>query len=525
MEDIVIGSGPAGVSAAWALIKQGRNVTMLDVGEQLEIEKSDLRSRLACVNPEEWQTDDIRSYTYVRRSGKVDGMHPFGSDIMFRDSVEFFEGQNKNPSIGVRPSFAAGGLSNGWGSSILPYRQEDIMDWPASTRELDIHYEALREFMPMAGLADHLMDLFPKLNMSINTALPLSQQAQELLARLELKKERLNQSGIFFGQARQAVNQECRKCNMCLYGCPYGVIYNATQTRDKLNENTAFSYRKGFCITRFEEDENGVRLWARDIHKQKDIEFTTKRIFVACGVLSTAKLLMNSLNYFDKPIYLKDSQHFFLPLLHSWKPGEDLDTEETNSLVQLFVEIIDPDSHDKTVHAQLYTFNDLYQADMRKRFGPFAKLFDPLTKQLSRRLIVAQGFLHSDYSSQIEMRLIRDGARKYLRMNEKENARTKEAISHIRSKLRKLSREAGLVALTQFAHKGIAGSSFHCGSTFPMRDKPSGLDSDTLGRPAGLQRVHVVDASVLPTIPATTITLSVMANAHRIAMESAGLAD
>jgi choline dehydrogenase-like flavoprotein len=58
-----------------------------------------------------------------------------------------------------------------------------------------------------------------------------------------------------------------------------------------------------------------------------------------------------------------------------------------------------------------------------------------------------------------------------------------------------------------------------------MRDKPSGLESDVLGRPAGLQRVFVVDASVLPSIPATTITLPVMANAHRIASHSADAVD
>ena len=40
--------------------------------------------------------------------------------------------------------------------------------------------------------------------------------------------------------------------------------------------------------------------------------------------------------------------------------------------------------------------------------------------------------------------------------------------------------------------------------------------SDALGRPMGRSRVHVVDASSLPSIPATTITFSVMANAHRI---------
>ncbi len=41
-----------------------------------------------------------------------------------------------------------------------------------------------------------------------------------------------------------------------------------------------------------------------------------------------------------------------------------------------------------------------------------------------------------------------------------------------------------------------------------------------LGRPAGLHRVHLVDSSVFPTVPPTTITYTVMANAQRIAAES-----
>ena len=35
--------------------------------------------------------------------------------------------------------------------------------------------------------------------------------------------------------------------------------------------------------------------------------------------------------------------------------------------------------------------------------------------------------------------------------------------------------------------------------------------------------IHLVDASVFPTVPATTFTLTIMANAHRIASESLGI--
>ena len=48
------------------------------------------------------------------------------------------------------------------------------------------------------------------------------------------------------------------------------------------------------------------------------------------------------------------------------------------------------------------------------------------------------------------------------------------------------------------------------------RSPPSG-ETDTLGRPSGARRIHVVDATCFPSVPGGAITLTAMANAHRIA--------
>ena len=42
-------------------------------------------------------------------------------------------------------------------------------------------------------------------------------------------------------------------------------------------------------------------------------------------------------------------------------------------------------------------------------------------------------------------------------------------------------------------------------------------ETDLLGRPGGWSRVHVVDSSVFPSLPGTTVALLAMANAVRIA--------
>ena len=63
--------------------------------------------------------------------------------------------------------------------------------------------------------------------------------------------------------------------------------------------------------------------------------------------------------------------------------------------------------------------------------------------------------------------------------------------------------------------------SYHYGGTFPMQAKPFGeFSSDLLGRVGPWRNVHLIDASVFPTVAATTFTLTIMANAHRIATEA-----
>ena len=44
------------------------------------------------------------------------------------------------------------------------------------------------------------------------------------------------------------------------------------------------------------------------------------------------------------------------------------------------------------------------------------------------------------------------------------------------------------------------------------------LETDILGRLYGHKRIHIVDGSIMPSIPATTIALLQMANADRIVM-------
>ena len=509
-QDIILGSGPSGFAAATALTARGRDVLVVDAGIEMDGAAQTLRARMAAKEPDQWSAADREAIGAMRRSEKSDSIRPFGSDFLFRLPPEMDGLQYDDTIHALRPSFARGGLSNGWGASVLPYHASDFDGWPITLTDLAPHYQAIAPMIGMAAYRDGLAGLFTGLPVEERHMLPQSAQARALLNRMEDRKSAFDRIGLHFGASRQAISTGCRACAMCLYGCPYGLIFNAGDAVQKMAEAGALHYRSDVVAKGFTEMAGGVTL-----HTSKG-EIEGDRLFVAAGILPTTQIALSSLGLTDHEATILDSQHFYLPMLHGWSAGTDPSAEPRHALAQIFWEIDDPEVDAHLVHAQLYTYNDTYAPDMRQRFGPLAGMAKPLIKALSRRLIVAQPYLHSDVSPAIGTRL--SGGR--LAFRRIENDRTAAVMERVKHRMAKVARMAGMLPLTPLLRPGTLGSSFHCGGSLPMRESPKPGETDPLGRPAGLKRVHIVDASVFPTVPAPTITLSVMANAHRIASEA-----
>lgn len=508
-QDIIIGSGPSGLAAAKALAERGRDVLMLDAGLEMDERARELRARMGSTEPEQWSEADRGAIGAVRRSEKSDSIQPFGSDFLFRLPQEMAGFADRGGVHGLKPSFARGGLSNGWGASVLPYHARDFEGWPIGLADLAPHYQAMAPVIGMAAARDRLADFYDGVTIGEDRSLPQSTQAQELLGRMEAKSDRFARLGIHFGASRQAIASPCRACAMCLYGCPYGLIFNAGDAVEEMAAAGALRYQGSVIVKSFAEHANGVTL------STSAGKFEAERLFIAGGVLPTTRLVLGSLGLVGQEVVIQDSQHFYLPMLHRWSTPDPAE-EPRHTLAQAFWAIDDPKVERHVVHAQLYTYNDTYAPDMAQRFGLFAGMAKPLIEALSRRLIVAQPFLHSAVSPAIGVRLVGDR----LLYHRIDNPRTKSAISRVKSRIAQAAWAAGLVPLTPLLRPGTLGSSFHCGGSLPMRESPIKGECDTLGRPKGLKRTHIVDASIFPTIPAPTITFSVMANAHRIASQA-----
>jgi choline dehydrogenase-like flavoprotein len=521
----VIGSGPAGISSARALLDQGLTVTLLDAGNELEAERARAVDLLRSADPGSWhgkRVEFLKKNVAPDRKG-VGLKYVYGSDFPYRD-VEVLASL-KRTRADTTPSLARGGFSNVWGAAILPYIASDIDAWPISINDLVPHYRAILAGMDVSATDDDLARVFP-LYTDRHHPLRASRQAQSLLADMGRSKPRLNDAGISFGASRLAVRAlprndagGCVYCGLCMYGCPNNLIYNSGSYLPDLLRNPNFKYVPNVVVTQLEEFAGGIRIKGKRKGGAKLDDLIADRVYLACGVISSTQILLESLGEFDKPVRLLDSCYFLLPMLRAYATRNVAD-EPLHTLAQAFIEIMDPAVSGRTVHLQLYTFNDLYIGAIRKIVGPLYPLVKVGANAVLSRLLVLQGYLHSDYSPSLKLTLSRaagDAGRQLSIEGEPAASETVAMLRRVSKKLWKNRRSFGAFPVPPMLHVPAPGRGFHSGGTFPMNDKPAGFQTDTLGRPVGFRRVHVVDSTSLPSIPATTITLSVMANAHRIA--------
>jgi hypothetical protein len=311
-----------------------------------------------------------------------------------------------------------------------------------------------------------------------------------------------------------------------MYGCPHGLIYSSEQTLAALLATGRVSYKPGVTVRSVHETQNGVLI--RGIGPEgTPVEFRSERVFIGAGALNTTAILLRSLQQYEMPVRLRDSQYFLLPLLR-FRGTAGVVRERLHTLAQLFIEIFDATISPYTIHLQTYTYNDLFRETVSARLGRLKKAF-PLEGLLGR-LLLFQGYLHSAHSASISATLRRDASGDNpngdtLWLKAVPNPETGPCIAGLNRKLARLARHTGLLPLRAMLQMGKPGRGFHSGGSFPMSHCPWAQETDTLGRPQGFRRVHAIDSTVLPSIPATTITFTAMANAYRIGQLSALSAD
>ena len=522
---MILGSGPAAVGAALGAIRHPDvHVTVLDIGARLEEGNEKARARLALAPHEQWDPVDVTTVSQLPVVSAARGLpekRAFGSDFPFRDfgqreGLSVFDGINESLISG-----AYGGFSNAWGAQLMPFTPAAFRQWPVSSDEMYRHYRHILQHIPYAAEHDDLDDLFPLVG-EASPLPPLSQRSDAVLTRYAQHRAKLKGRGVVLGRARLAMQaSECVRCGLCMTGCPYCLIYSASQTMDRLRSQSQISYHDGLLAVSVKEDAGGATVVATELRTGRHQRFTADRVLLACGAIGTSRLVMGSLGLFDTPAEVLESTQFMLPFLSGRSVADprqsaDFTLNQFNMIVKLT-----NDGHDLSL-LHFYTYNSAFIAALPKLLQ--SRLARSPRAQLLRRLSIALGYLPSWASPRFVLRAHRLEEPESLpsvTLGQSGDGPGFVKNTMLRRVLRRVSSSAPFLDLWPVLPAlriSAEGKSYHWGAVFPHSERSRArFSSDTLGRVAPWTRVHLVDSSVFPTVPAMTFALTTMANAHRIA--------
>lgn len=523
---LIIGSGAAAAGAALALSRrEDLQITVVDIGLQLETERQQLVNTLAASAPDEWDVQAIEGISKQPVDSTRRGIpqkHVFGSDYPFRNVGQLGGLTVVGDATTSLISSAYGGFSNVWGSQVMPFTAETFADWPFTAALMRSHYEAILRQIPFAGEEDDLAVSFPLMRAPV--ALPvMSPRSRRVLEAYNTHRSRLNERGITIGKARLAFDSNrCIRCGLCMTGCPYGLIYSAAQTFDMLRSANRVRHHSGFMALKVSEEAGKALVVTKEISTGRIQRFEADRIYIACGAMGTTRLVANSLELFDADLSMLESRQFILPML-SVRPTEDPRRKEDFTLNQ-FNMIIAPDGGSVDIsQLHFYTFNPAFIDGLPSALQTSAA--ERLQVQLLRRLSVAFGYLPSWNSARLRVRVGSPfnghGLPEFHITSETPPVEQGRMLRSILLRLIQSARLLDLYPVVPMMRLSAGGKSYHWGGSFPHTNKRSGIySSDRLGRVGSWERIHLIDASVFPNVPAMTFGLTIMANAHRIASET-----
>jgi choline dehydrogenase-like flavoprotein len=513
-EYIIIGSGPAGVSAALKL--EGTDTCMVDVGEQpsasfpfTSLDEALASGQVGDVLGKHWEmlsnlADPVRCHPKLRAQAV--------RHVMQGESFQVI-GADDNLLVRGRGSFAAGGMANAWGAQLLRYTDDDLSeagDWPISASELTRHYTDLETHIGISGELDDMAAFLGHTD-NLLPPVPSVPVTNYMLDRYAAKRCSNGVSGLRIGRPRLAVLTRPHRGRPAydfaeteFFTPASGGIYTPRDTLSELRQRGKIHYLGGHKLIAFREHADYVEIEIEVVKSRQRETIRAKHLLLGCGAMQTARLVLLNRAQTGASLPFIDHPPTLLPVFFPARFGSRL--PQQSFPIQL-----------------IGTLTGNGERDMISFYYPAGMLWSdllpdiPLPMNLARSvlagmiggMLVAQIWEISRPSQGNRMRVEPDGT---VRIDYRET-QIYSKLSLLLDALRRL----GGFSLPGLASMSPPSWGFHHAATLPMRLDPEPFETHTDGRLWDSRRIRVIDGSVLPSLPAKNHSLTIMANAARIA--------
>lgn len=453
LDVIIVGSGPAGVSAAYPLIKAGLKVAIIDGG--LEERKKDEK------------LDDFSDINLTETSNAYELFR--NNSFIFNKTYRLLRIKSK---IEIIQTLSKGGFSKFWHgiSDFFTSSELEATGLPA--------LEIQSEYKEMAA------------QIKIESELPLDIHSK-LILRAAKSKANLGNT---------------------VYKLPSAAGYVNTLSIDVLKKFKNFTYASDQLVFKVKDNLKFVEIQTISIDKSLKSMFKARFLILAAGSINTTRILLRSLELFGYQTTFLTKAHYVIACLHLRTFFKKKKFKKMK-LGQLAISSKQTQRGLSKFFIQLFRFNP--QAIQKAiKYVPLPK---PLAQILIRFIATSLVFADVRFpvleSKDKFCKLKKDFMEKdILEIQFKE---TKEELRNHQKELKKIKQQ--LKALGLFPLKtGSDYITSHYAGGVPYQQKPGKISVDINGRLHQAKRIFVADSSTWRALPAKPPTLTIMANAARI---------
>lgn len=511
---IIIGSGPAGVSAAFPLVESGLLVLMVDGGTKATMPPpNNAFLAIRASDNDQWKWMIGEEFHALR---KIDAASPKlrvpGLRYVFEGYAELNQIVSHNfLSVG---SLATGGLSNAWGCGVACLSRYEMSDFPVNFEHFRQSYESIAKRMGISGCHDDDMADYFGLDAWAQRPVQMDALHSHMYQRYSIHNAKLASMGFRLGRSRVAALSEpyasrmaCDLSGNCLWGCHRRSLYSALNDLTSLCKYENFRHVSGFVVEQLAQKEGYWSINGRE-GKHRDIRsISAHKLILAAGTLATTKLALGALKM-QKPVrVLSNPTAAFL----LWLPRfTGVARNNTFGLGQLSFNLKLPD--ETSVFGSTFSTTGIPISEFARHLPTGRRYGIDLLRNLLSSCVVGNLFLSGAYSAS-EAKLQNDGSLVI-------SGGYKQQVTHTMNRLMKNLRKAywmsGAILLPGSFKIGSPGSDIHYAGSLPMRISPRAGETSSNGELHGLPGIHVVDGSCLPTLSEKSHTLTLMANADRI---------
>jgi hypothetical protein len=421
-------------------------------------------------------------------------------------------------------------LAQAWTGGAYPFNDHELEEYPFTYGDIEPYYSEVAKRIGISGAQDDLSRFMP-VHENLLGPLKLDEHSALLLTQYGKHKSFFNDKlRCYFGRSRIATltaekngRHPCSYLGRCLWGCPSEAFYTPSITLRECAKYANFRYHRGLHVSHFKFDGKRqiTSIVATSLAGNGTQDIPLDKLVLAAGTLSSSKIFLQSIYEGAKETVklpgLMDNRQVLIPFVNLKMIGRPFDPETYQYHQVAFG--LEGDRPAEYLHGLVTTLKTalIHPIIQKMPLDLKSAIF------LFRNLHAALGLVNLNFfdtrrdDNFVTLEAENDKAGAALRINyvppAAEDALIRRALGKVKALLWKLR----CVVPPGMIHVRPMGASVHYAGTIPMSLTKRSLTTSEFCQSHDFSNLYFADGTTFPFLPSKNITLTLMANAIRVA--------